>query len=110
MPNDDPLVINEPNPVDGTPPVDTDPEEENPMAEILDVPTGIQQQALARLSSAGTQAHEHFVTFGKILDLSFEIDRKVVSLPASLGVREVTSQAGQTGIPLAGGIARAPGT
>ena len=42
--------------------------------------------------------------FGKILDLSYEADRKMVSLVESLGVREVTSQSGQTGVPLAGGV------
>ena len=78
------------------------------MAELLDVPTGIQQQALSRLSSAGTSAHEHFITFGKILDYAFETDRHMVSLVQALGVREVTSQSGQTGVPLAGGVAGKP--
>lgn len=70
------------------------------------VPAEIHEQNLARLAGAGAQAHEHFVQFGKILDLSYEQDRKMVSLVESLGVREVTSQAGQTGIPLAGGQAQ----
>ena len=70
------------------------------------VPAEIHEQNLARLAGAGAQAHEHFVQFGKILDLSYEQDRKMVSLVESLGVREVTSQAGQTGIPLAGGRAQ----
>lgn len=66
------------------------------------VPAEIHEQNLARLAGAGAQAHEHFVQFGKILDLSYEQDRKMVSLVESLGVREVTSKAGQEGIPLAG--------
>ena len=63
------------------------------------VPAEIHEQNLARLAGAGAQAHEHFVQFGKILDLSYEQDRKMVSLVESLGVREVTSKAGQNGIP-----------
>ena len=66
------------------------------------VPAEIHEQCLSRLSQAGTLAHEHFVTFSKILDLSYEEDRKMVSLVESLGVREVTSQSGQKGIPIAG--------
>lgn len=71
----------------------------------LDVPDGIQQQSLARLSAAGTIHAEHVVTFSKVIDLNYEMDRKSVSLVQALGVREVTSQAGQAGIPLAGGQA-----
>jgi len=66
---------------------------------LADVPANVHQQCLARLSSAGATAHEHFVTFNKILDLNYEADRKMVSLTQALGVREVTSQAGQLGIP-----------
>lgn len=65
----------------------------------IDVPEGIQQQALTRLSGAGTLAHENFVQFSHILDLKYESDRHMVSLVESLGVREVTSQSGQLGIP-----------
>lgn len=72
------------------------------MPEILDVPPGVQQQTLSRLSSAGASAHEHFITYGKILDYAYEADRKMVSLVQSLGVREVTSKSGQEGIPAAG--------
>lgn len=72
---------------------------------VLDVPQGIQQQCLSRLSGAGTVAHENFVQGNQILFLSYEADRKMVSLVESLGVREVTSQSGQAGIPLAGGQA-----
>ena len=72
----------------------------------MDVPPSIHEQALSRLSGAGAQAYEHFVQFNKILDLNYEADRKMVSLVQSLGVREVTSQSGQTGIPLAGGTAK----
>ncbi len=67
----------------------------------MDVPERIHEQALGRLSSAGAMAHEHFVQFGKILDLAYEGDRKMVSLVESLGVREVTSRSGQIGIPMA---------
>jgi hypothetical protein len=74
----------------------------------LDIPDGIQQQCLSRLSGAGTLAHENFVQFSHILDLSYESDRKMVSLVESLGVREVTSKSGQAGIPLAGGAAGNP--
>lgn len=72
------------------------PNGEEPMAEI---PAALHEQNLGRLASAGLQAHEHFVQFGKILDLSYEQDRKMVSLVEALGVREVTSASGQAGIP-----------
>lgn len=68
----------------------------------MDVPPSIHEQALSRLSGAGASAYEHFIQFGKILDLAYESDRKMVSLVESLGVREVTSTSGQAGIPLAG--------
>lgn len=68
---------------------------------MAQVPPCIHEQSLARISSAGTVAHEHFVQFGKILDLAYESDRKMVSLVESLGVREVTSKSGQVGIPMA---------
>lgn len=73
---------------------------------MADVPPLIHEQSLARLSAAGTLAAEHATSFNKILDLNYEMDRKSVSLVQALGVREVTSQAGQTGIPLAGGVAK----
>jgi hypothetical protein len=66
---------------------------------MADVPVSLHEQALARLSGSGAAANEHFVQFGKVLDLSYEMDRKSVSLVQSLGVREVTSQSGQKGIP-----------
>jgi len=72
---------------------------------MADVPVSVHEQTLSRLSAAGAQSHEHFVQFGKVLDLSYEQDRKMVSLVESLGVREVTSKAGQAGIPIAGGQA-----
>lgn len=72
------------------------PNGEEPMAQI---PDALHEQNLGRLASAGLQAHEHFVQFGKILDLSYEQDRKMVSLVEALGVREVTSASGQAGIP-----------
>lgn len=72
--------------------------------EVADVPLNVHSQALSRLSSAGASAHEHFIQFSKVLDLSYEQDRKMVSLVESLGVREVTSHAGQQGIPIASTI------
>jgi len=69
------------------------------------VPEAIAEQSLARISAAGTIHAEHVVTYSKTLDLSYEQDRKMVSLVESLGVREVTSKSGQAGIPLAGGAA-----
>lgn len=67
------------------------------------VPSNLDQQNLARIASAGASAHEHFVQFGKILDLAYEADRKMVSLVEALGVRESTSKSGHLGIPIAGG-------
>lgn len=66
------------------------------------VPSNLDQQNLARISSAGATAHEHFVMYGKILDYAYEADRKMVSLVESLGVRESTSRSGHLGVPLAG--------
>jgi len=63
------------------------------------VPSNLDQQNLARIASAGASAHEHFITFGTVLDYAYESDRKMVSLVESLGVREVTSASGQAGIP-----------
>ena len=71
------------------------------MADAVCVPSNLDQQNVARLASAGASAHEHFVQFGKILDLSYEADRKMVSLVEALGVREVTSKSGQVGMPQA---------
>jgi hypothetical protein len=71
------------------------------------VPRNLDQQNLARIASAGASAHEHFITYGKILDLAYEADRKMVSLVESLGVRESTSKSGQIGVPLAGAGAAA---
>jgi len=68
----------------------------------VEVPKNLDQQNIARIASAGASAHEHFVTYGKILDYAYEADRKMVSLVESLGVRESTSASGQAGIPLAG--------
>ena len=66
------------------------------MATLMDA---IAEQNGGRLLSAGVSAHEHFVQFGKILDLAYESDRKMVSLVESLGVREATSKSGHEGIP-----------
>ena len=66
----------------------------------------VAEQNQARLLSAGASAHEHFVQFGKILDLSYEQDRKMVSLVESLGAREVTSRSGHEGVPIAGTVNR----
>lgn len=96
MPDDDVLDLDIPIPVadDGNEP----PESENGMSSV---PPELHEQNLGRLTSAGISAHEHFVTFGKVLDYSYEQDRKMVSLVESLGVREVTSVSGQKGIPQA---------
>jgi len=80
---------------------------EEDMAEQATVPTNLDSQNLGRISGAGASAHEHFVQFGKILDLAYESDRKMVSLVESLGVRESTSRSGQLGIPVAGAGAAA---
>ncbi len=68
---------------------------------MADVPQSVHEQTLSRLSSAGALAHENFIQFSHILDLKYETDRHMVSLVESLGVREVTSRAGQEGIPIA---------
>ena len=78
---------------------------EDDMAEGQDVPEKLHQTTLSRLDGVAVLHHEHVNIFSKILDLNYEMDRKIVSLAQSLGVREVTSQSGQTGIPLAGGVA-----
>ena len=62
----------------------------------------VHAQNLTRIGASGAAAHEHFVTFGKVLDYSYEQGRKLTSLVESLGVREVTSVSGQMGIPRAG--------
>lgn len=66
-----------------------------------DIPQAICEQSASRLLGAGAIHGEHVVTFSKILDLSYEMDRKSVSLVQALGVREVTSRSGQQGIPIA---------
>lgn len=70
---------------------------------MADVPDKVHEQTLSRLSGAGAVAHENFIQFSKILDLSYEESRNMVSLTEALGVREVTSKSGQVGIPLAAG-------
>ena len=69
---------------------------------MSDVPASVHEHNLSRLEGAGELAYENFVTFSKVLDYSYEQDRKMVSVVESLGVREVTSKSGQTGIPMAG--------
>lgn len=76
---------------------DNSPDGEDKMP--TEIPEAMHIQNLGRIAQAGLQAHEHFVQFGKVLDLSYEQDRKMVSLVESLGVREVTSASGQAGIP-----------
>jgi len=73
-------------------------EETEMAATLMDT---IAEQNGGRLLSAGASAHEHFVQFGKILDLEYAQDRNMVSLTESLGVREVTSASGQAGVPKA---------
>ena len=70
--------------------------------EGIQVEEQVHQQNLTRIGASGAQAHEHFVTFSKVLDYSYEQGRKLTSLVESLGVREVTSQSGHEGIPVAG--------
>lgn len=70
-------------------------------------PEQIHAQMMTFVAQIGLQGQQHFSNFGKILDLNYEMDRKLVSLVQAMGAREVTSQAGQTGIPLAGGVAKA---
>lgn len=77
---------------------------------VASVPAEIHEQSLARLSAAGTIHAEHVTTYSKVLDLSYEMDRKMVSLVQSLGVREVTSQSGQLGIPNAAQTHNVAGT
>lgn len=67
-----------------------------------EVAATLAELGIARVHATGAAANEHFVTFNKILDLNYEMDRKITSLRDSLGVREVTSKAGHYGIPLAG--------
>jgi hypothetical protein len=102
MPPDDGVIevpIGSPgtSPGDGSIPIGDD--------EMADVPANIHEQHLSRIGATGVLASDHNQQFNKILDLNYEADRKIVSLRESLGVREVTSQSGQTGIPLAGGQA-----
>lgn len=73
---------------------------------MADVPAAIHEQILARLANAGAIHGEHVVTYSKNIDVNYEIDRKTFSLVQAAGVREVTSQSGQTGIPLAGGVVK----
>lgn len=86
-------------PGDPAEPVTPDTGEESEAMALID---GVIDQNAGRLLSAGASAHEHFVQFGKILDLAYEADRKMVSLVQALGVRESASQSGHQGIPLAG--------
>lgn len=66
---------------------------------MADVPPLMHEQNLSRIAQAGATAGENAVTFNTILHLSYEADRKMVSMVEALGVREVTSQSGQLGIP-----------
>lgn len=59
----------------------------------------LDKMAMGRLLGAHSLGAEHNQQFNKILDLNYEADRKMVSLTQALGVREVTSQSGQLGIP-----------
>jgi len=68
-----------------------------------EIPQPIAEQSASRILGAGAKGHEDFVQFGTILHLSYEADRKMVSLVEGLGVREVTSKSGQLGVPIAAG-------
>ena len=46
---------------------------------MAEVPAALHEQNLGRLASAGASAHEHFVQFGKILDLSYANCRTTIS-------------------------------
>ena len=63
------------------------------------VPDAVAEMGLSRLMDVGALAHAHNQQFNKILDLAYEADRKMVSLVQALGIREVTSESGQKGIP-----------
>lgn len=73
-----------------------------------EIPQAIAEQSASRILAAGAIHGEHVSTFSKILDLSYEMDRKSVSLVQALGVREVTSQSGQLGIPNAAQSGKTP--
>lgn len=79
--------------------IETDPSQGD---EEMPVPSALHEQNLGRLAGAGASAHEHFVTFGKVLDYAYESDRKMVSLVEALGVRESASRSGHLGMPQAG--------
>lgn len=64
-----------------------------------EVPEAVAQMGLSRLMDVGQLAHAHNQQFNKILDLSYEMDRKMVSVVQALGIREITSKAGQKGVP-----------
>lgn len=68
---------------------------------MADVPEKLHEQNLARIGASSGLANEHAVSFGKILDLGFEVNRYMVSLPQSLGARETFSRSGQQGSPIA---------
>ena len=74
----------------------------------MDVPQSLHETTLSRLDSVAVLHHEHVNIFSKVLDLMSEERRGLVSLKQSLGVREVTSQSGQLGVPMAGGAAGKP--
>jgi hypothetical protein len=73
--------------------------------EMADVPVSMHETSLSRLDAVAVLHHEHVNVFSKVLDLMSEERRGLVSLKQSLGVREVTSQSGQQGIPLSGAAA-----
>ncbi len=58
----------------------------------MPMPQEMSELSMSRVAAAGAHSHEHFMQFGKMLDFSFEQDRKIVSLAQGLGVREVASR------------------
>lgn len=58
--------------------------------------------SLGRIATAAANAHEHFINTGKAMDYSFLQGKDMVSLPESLGAREVGSQTTPAGPKAAG--------
>ena len=97
--------IDLPDRVDGPDSADSEEPNGDDLMAATEVPASVAEQAVARQLSTNSAAADHHQAFNKILDLNYEMDRKIVSLAQSLGVREVTSQSGQAGIPLSGSAA-----
>jgi hypothetical protein len=102
LPGDDSLGI--PDAVGS--PTETSTDGEDAMAsEATPIPQALVEQSLGRQLATNSNAADHNQEFNKILNLNYERGRDIVSLRESLGTREVTSQSGQLGIPMAGAAA-----